>query len=48
MSNVDVLSKLEKMTARDLSITLRTWSYAPFMKDGTAQPVCFVVSFRSN
>jgi serine/threonine protein kinase len=46
VSSVDVLTKLERMTAIDLTNALKGWTYAPYKKGGTPVPACFVVSLR--
>jgi len=46
VSDVEVLTKLERMTVIDLTSSLETWTYAPYKQHGAPVPACFVVSFR--
>lgn len=43
---VEVLTKLERATAAELSLAIKSWTYKPYTQGGTAVPACFVVSFR--
>jgi serine/threonine protein kinase len=46
VNSVDVVSKIERVTARDLADALRAWVYAPYKPNGVAVPVCFIVTLR--
>jgi hypothetical protein len=47
VAKVDVLTRLEPSTTRDLTTALKDWTYTPYKQHGTAVPACFVVSFRA-
>jgi glucose dehydrogenase len=46
VSDVTMMTKLERMTALDLARGIRTWTYAPYKENGLAVAACFVVSFK--
>jgi hypothetical protein len=47
VSRVEVLTRVERTTASDLTTALADWTYTPYKQHGAAVPACFVVSFRS-
>ena len=47
VTSVDVLTKLERATASELTSALEEWTYTPYRRGGTAVPACFVVRFRA-
>ncbi len=46
ITDVAMMTKLERMTALDLARGIRTWTYAPYKENGVAVAACFVVSFK--
>jgi hypothetical protein len=42
----DLITKMDRRAQAELVDAIRTWTYAPYKKNGTAWPACFVVSFR--
>ncbi len=46
VSRVEMITKLERMTASDLTTGIKAWRYTPYRASGVAVPACFVVSFR--
>jgi hypothetical protein len=46
VTSVDILTKLDRIAKQDLIDGLLSWHYAPYKKDGTAVPACFVVTLR--
>ncbi len=46
VTDVHILSKLERRASADLASSIREWRYAPYKHDGAAAPACFAVSFR--
>ncbi len=46
ITDVAMMTKLERMTALDLARGIRTWTYAPYKDNGVAVAACFVVSFK--
>jgi serine/threonine protein kinase len=47
ITSVDVLTKqLDRATVVDMMSTIRGWRYAPYLQNGSAIAVCFVVPFR--
>jgi hypothetical protein len=48
VTSASVISKLSDSSMREtLEISLRSWRYTPYTKDGKAAPACFVASFRA-
>jgi eukaryotic-like serine/threonine-protein kinase len=46
VTQVNILTKLERVAILDLTAVLRGWRYAPYKHRGAPTPVCFAVSFR--
>jgi len=44
--DVSVLTKLDRQASGELAGALKTWSYAPYKRDGAAVNACFVVTLR--
>jgi eukaryotic-like serine/threonine-protein kinase len=47
VTSADMMTKVTTRVANDLTASLRTWRYAPYMLKGAASPACFVVTFRA-
>jgi hypothetical protein len=47
VTSVQVSTKLERETARELTSALESWTYAPYKRQGTVVPVCFIASLRT-
>ena len=43
----DMVTRVERRVAEDLTEQLRRWRYAPYLQHGVAIPACFVVTFRA-
>jgi eukaryotic-like serine/threonine-protein kinase len=47
VTSADIMSKLDRRIANDITAELRTWRYAPYQRGGTPSPACFVVTLRT-
>lgn len=46
VTSVDFVGKIDAKIASELSATLKTWKYAPYVQAGTTLSACFVVTMR--
>jgi hypothetical protein len=46
VANADMVTKVERRVANDLTDALRKWRYAPYLHKGTPIGACFVVPFK--
>ncbi len=46
VTSATLVTKLDGRAADDVPAALKTWRYAPYIKNGVAIPVCFAVGFR--
>ncbi len=46
VTSVEFVGKIDTKIANDLSTTLRTWKYAPYVQAGITLSACFVVTMR--
>jgi serine/threonine protein kinase len=47
VSFAEMVTKLDRRVATELTDTLRSWRYATYVQNGVAIPACFVVTFRA-
>ncbi len=47
VTGATMMTKVPSRVAGDLTESLRSWRYAPYMLKGAASPACFVVTFRA-
>ena len=47
VSFVEMVTKLDRRVATDLTEALRGWRYAAYVQNGIAIPACFVVTLRT-
>jgi hypothetical protein len=47
VTNVDLMTKLERHAAADLVDAMQKWRYAPYKDNGTPAAACFAVSFKT-
>ncbi|HVK83220.1 MAG TPA: hypothetical protein VM513_03885, partial [Kofleriaceae bacterium] len=46
VTSVDLITKLDPRSASEIVATVKTWTYAPYMHQHVATPVCFALSLR--
>ena len=47
VSSVEMITKLERHAAEDLTDAIKTWRYAPYRDGGSTIPACFSLTLRT-